>query len=109
MAARVVRWSGPKGGQIAVGFDDEHFSLKEMRAEIDLVCEAYSNLPDEVPPGTSFVFGKESAGHLKAQFRVGKTVYRSGGQRDLGRLWETVGLIDQLSHPERYNSALQRQ
>ena len=100
-----MAWSGPKGGKIGVGFDDGHFDLEQMRAEIDLVGEAYPNLPDEVPPGTSFVFAKESTGHLKALFRVGDTVYRSAGQRDLGLLWETVGLIDQLSHPERYKIA----
>ena len=105
MATKALAWSGPKGGKIGVGFDEGHFSLEQMRAQIDLLGEAYPNLPDEVPLGTSFVFGKESTGHLKAQFRVGDSVYRSGGQRDLGRLWETVGLIDQLSHPERYKIA----
>jgi hypothetical protein len=49
VAACVLRWSGPNGGQIGVGFDDAHFSLKEMSAEIDFVRDAYPNLPDEVP------------------------------------------------------------
>ncbi len=105
MAKRALAWSGPRGGQIGVGFDDGHFGLQEMRVEIDLVGEAYPNLPDEVPPGTSFVFAKESTGHLMARFRVGDTVYRSGGQGALRRLWDTVGLIDQLLHPERFEIA----
>ena len=106
MARKALAWSGLKGGQIGVGFDDRHFGPQQMRAEIDLVGEAYPNLPDEVPLGTNFVFGKDSTGHLTAMFKVGDTVYRSGGQRDdLHRLWETVGLIDQLSHPERYKIA----
>jgi hypothetical protein len=105
VATKALAWSGPKGGKIGVGFDDGHFSLEQMRAEIDLVGEAYPNLPDEVPPGTSFVFAKESTGHLRARFRVGDTVYRNGCQRDLHRLWDSVGLIDQLLQPERYKSA----
>ena len=105
MATKALAWSGPKGGKIGVGFDDGHFGLEQMRAQIDLVGEAYPNLPDEVPPGTSFMFAKESTGHLMARFRVGHTVYRSGGQRDLRRLWDSVALIDQLSHPERYKIA----
>jgi hypothetical protein len=103
VAAIVLWWRGAKGGQIAVGFDDEHFSLKQMRAEIDSVCEAHPTLPDEVPPGTSFVFAKESTtGHLLARFKVGDTVYREVAQRSLRALWERVDLIDQLLHPERY-------
>ena len=102
MATHVLRWSGPKGGQIGVGFDDEHFSLTQMREEIELVCEAHPNLPDEVPPGTSFVFGKESTGSLLARFKVGDTVYRNVAHRSLGRLWGRVDLIEQLLHPERY-------
>ena len=81
-------WSGPKGGKIGVGFDDGHFGPEQMKTEIDLVDDAYPNLPDEVPPGTRFVLAKESTGHLKARFRVGDSVYQSGGQRELGRLWE---------------------
>ena len=104
MAACVLSWRGSKGGQIGVGFDDEHFSLAQMRAEIDLVCEAHPNLPDEVPPGTSFVFAKESTGHLLARFKVGDTVYRNVAQHSLRRLWEGVELIDQLLHPLRYKS-----
>ena len=105
MATKALAWSGPKGGKIGIGFDDGHFGLEQMRAEIDLVGEAYPNLPDDVPPGTSFVFAKESTGHLKARFRVGRTVYRGGGQPDLRRLWANVGLIEKLSHPERYKIA----
>ncbi len=103
MASQVLRWSGPKGGQIGVGFDDEHFSLAQMREEIAFVGEAHPTLPDEVPLGTSFVFAKESTGHLLARFRVGDTVYRNVAQRSsLHRLWEGVDLIEQLLHPERY-------
>ena len=97
-----MAWSGPKGGTIAVGFDDAHFDLQQMSAEILFVREAYPNLPDEVPPGSSFVFAKERTGHLAARFRVGNTVYRGGEQRDLRRLWGTVSLIDGLLHPERH-------
>lgn len=106
MATKALAWTGLKGGQISVGFDDGHFGLKQMSTEIDFVGCAYPNLPDEVPLGTSFVFGKDSTGHLTARFKVGDTVYRSGGQRDdLHRLWETVGLIDRLLHGERYKAA----
>ena len=79
-----------------------------MKAEIGFARRAHPDLPDEVPPGTIFTFGKEGTGHLKARFRVGTTVYRSGGQRALGRcgpLWETVGPIDRLLHPERHKIA----
>jgi hypothetical protein len=102
MASQVLRWSGPKGGHIGVGFDDEHFSLAQMRAEIAFVRKAHPTLPDEVPLGTSFVFAKESTGHLFARFRVGNTVYRNVAQRSLRRVWEGVDLIEQLLHPERY-------
>jgi hypothetical protein len=105
VATRALEWMGPKGGMIGVGFDDGHFNLDEVKAQIDFAGEAYPNLPDEVPPGTSFVFAKESTGHLKARFRVGRTVYRGGGQLDLRRLWDNVGLIEKLSHPERYKIA----
>ena len=105
MAKKALVWLGPKGGTIGVSFDDGHFGPEQMRTEIDLVDEAYPNLPDEVPLGTRFVLAKESTGHLMARFRVGHTVYRSGGQPDLRRLWDSVALIDQLSHPERYKIA----
>ncbi len=104
MAARVSSWFGPKGGKIGVGFDDEHFSWAEMESEINSIRQAHPNLPDEVPPGTTFVFVKEDTGHLSARFRVGDTVYRSGAERSLRRLWETVHLIEQLAHPARYRS-----
>ena len=104
MATKALAWSGPKGGKIGVGFDDGHFGLEQMRAEIDLVGEAYPNLPDEVPPGTSFMFAKESTGHLLARFKVGDTVYRKVAQSSLRRLWDSVDLIDQLLHPLRYKS-----
>ena len=99
-----MSWFGPKGGKIGVGFDDEHFGRAEMQVEIDLMHQKHPNLPDEVPPGTSFVFAKESTGHLSARFKVGDTVYRSGAERSLRRLWETVSLIEQLLHPARYRS-----
>ena len=103
MATCVLSWRGSRGGQIGVGFDDDHFSLAQMRAEIDSVCKAHPNLPDEVPPGTSFVFAKEgTTGHLLARFKVGDTVYRNVAQGSLRALWEGVDLIDQLLHPERY-------
>ena len=78
----MLEWTGPRGGTIGIGFDDGHFGTERMRAEIDLARRAYPSLPDEVPPGTRFSFGREATGHLKARFRVGTTVYRSGGQRD---------------------------
>ena len=105
MAARVLEWIGPEGDRIGVGFDDGHFGPEQMRTEIDFARRAHPDLPDEVPPGTIFAFGKDGTGHLKARFRVGTTVYRSGGQRELRRLWETVGLIDRLLHPERHKIA----
>jgi hypothetical protein len=105
VAAHTLAWTGPGGGTIGVGFDDAHFGPEQMGAEIDSARRAHPDLPDEVPPGTIFAFGKEGTGHLKAWFRVGTTVYRSGGQHDLRRLWETVGLIDRLLHPERYKIA----
>ena len=103
MAACVLLWRGSKGGQIGVGFADEHFRLAQMREEIDLVCEAHPNLPDEVPSGTRFVFAKESmTGHLLARFKVGNSVYRNVAQGSLRALWDGVDLIEQLLHPERY-------
>ena len=106
MAARVLEWTGPKGGWIGVGFDDGHFGTERMRAEIDLVRKAYPSLPDRVPPGTRFSFGREGTGHLAARFRVGGTVYRGGGRDgELHGLWETVGLIDRLLHQELHGMA----
>ena len=104
MAARVSSWFGQKGGKIGVGFDDEHFAWAEMESEIDSMRQAHPNLPDEVPPGTTFVFVKGGTGHLSARFKVGDTVYRSGAERSLHRLWGTVHLIEQLAHPARYRS-----
>ena len=101
MAARALAWRGPKGGQIGVGFDDGHFGPEQMSTEIDLVGRAYPNLPDEVPPGTRFVFAMDVTGHLTARFKVGTTIFRSGGQRDLHRMWGTVELIDRLLRRER--------
>jgi hypothetical protein len=86
LAARVASWFGPKGCKIGA-----------MR-------QAHPNLPDEVPPGKTFVFLKEGTGHISARFRVGDTVYRSAAERSLRRLWETVHLIEQLAHPARYRS-----
>jgi hypothetical protein len=37
VTAQVVSWSGPEGGNIYVGFDDEHFGLEEMQNEIDFM------------------------------------------------------------------------
>ncbi len=104
MSMRVLSWSGPKGGQIDVSFDDEYFGAEEMQREIDFVDQAYPNLPDEVPLGAVFAFAKErSTGHLTARYRIGDTVYRNVAQRSLHRLWDSVDLIDQLLHPLRYN------
>ena len=105
MGAKALAWSGPKGGTIGVGFDDGQFGSEQMRTEIAFASQALPYLPDEVPPGTIFAFGKEGTGHLAARFRVGNTVYRGGEQRDLRRLWGTVSLIDGLLHPERYTIA----
>jgi hypothetical protein len=105
MGASMLVWTGPRGGQIGVGFDDGHFGPEQMQAEIALACRAHPDLPDEVPPGTIFAFGKDGTGHLEARFRVGTIVYRSGGQSDLGRLWETVSLIDRSLHLERHKIA----
>src|SRR3712207_8361245 len=44
-------------------------------------------------------------GHLSARFRVGDTVYRSGAERSLRRLWETVRLIEQDRKSTRLNSS----
>jgi hypothetical protein len=47
VAPHVLAWSGPKGGTIGVGFDDEHFGVKQMQTEIDLMGEAHPDLPDD--------------------------------------------------------------
>jgi hypothetical protein len=100
VASHVFLWSGPQGGHISIGFDDEHFRLPQMRAEIDFMRQAHPKLPDEVPQGTSFAFSKEeSTGYLLARFRVGNDVYRNADQGDLSRLWESVHYIDLLMHP----------
>jgi hypothetical protein len=102
VAARVLEWTGPEGGAIAVGLDDAHFGPEQMIVEIAFADEAHPNLPDEVPSGTRFMFGEDGTGHLTARFMVGTPVYRGGGQRDdLRRLWDTVGPIDRLLHAER--------
>ncbi len=99
-------WSGPRGGEIGVGFDDAYLNPRQMEIEINHVGRAYPDLPDELPPGTRFSFGKDGTGHLAARFRVGGTVYRSGGQEgELHGLWDVVGLIDGLLHPERLEAA----
>lgn len=104
MSMRVLSWSGAKGGKIEVGFDDKHFGLEEMQNEIASMREAHPNFPDEVPQGTVFAFATEQGtGHLMARFRVGDTVYQKVAQRGLHQLWDTVHLINQLLHPERYN------
>ncbi len=103
MSMRVLSWSGPKGGQIDVSFDDEYFGAEEMQSEIDFVHQAYPNLPDEVPLGAVFAFAKERCtGHLTARYRIGDTVYRNVAQHSLHSLWDSVDLIDQLLHPLRY-------
>jgi hypothetical protein len=99
VTVQVVSWSGPEGGKIDVGFDDEHFGLEEMQNEIDFMRGAYPTLPDKVPGGTNFVLTRESTGHLSARFKVSDTVYRSGAERSLRLLWSSVHLIDRLVHP----------
>ena len=102
MGTIALAWSGLKGGKIGVGFDDAHFGPQQIKTEIALAGQAYPDLPDEVPPGTRFAFGKDGTGHLTARFKVGTTVYQGGGQgHDLRRLWDTVGLIDRLLRAER--------
>ena len=109
MASHVFLWSGPQGGQISIGFDDEHFGLPEMRAEIDFMRAAHPMLPDEVPGGTSFAFSKEeSTGYLLARFRVGNDVYRNANQGDLSRLWESAHYVARLMHPPHYERAASR-
>jgi hypothetical protein len=44
-----MSWSGPEGGRISVGFDDDHFGLEEMQTEMDFMREAHPSLPDKVP------------------------------------------------------------
>ena len=102
----MLSWSGTRGGEIAVRFDDEHFGAKEMQTEIAFVHRAHPNLPDEVPMGSVFAFAREKkTGQLTGRFRVGDTVYRKvaeGGS--LRPLWETVSLIEQLLHLARYKA-----
>jgi hypothetical protein len=99
VASHVLLWSGPEGGQISVGFDDEHFGLPQMRSEIDFMRQAHPKLPDEVPRGTSFAFTKEvSTGYLLALFRVGNNVYRNADRGDLSRLWESAHYVARLMH-----------
>ena len=105
MASQVLRWSGPKGGHIGVGFDDDFFGLEAMRAEIAFISEALPSLPDEVPQGTSFVFVKDGTGHLLARFRVGNTVYQNASEGDLHHLWKTVRYIESLLHPRHEQKA----
>jgi hypothetical protein len=103
VASHVLLWSGPEGGQINIGFDDEHFGLPQMRSEIDFMRQAHPKLPDEVPRGTSFAFTKEvSTGYLLARFRVGNNVYRNADQGNLSRLWESAHYVARLMHPTHY-------
>lgn len=99
MTVQIVSWSGPEGGKIEVGFDDEQFGLEEMQNEIDFMRETPPNLPDNLPGGTNFVFARESTGYLSARFKASGTVHRSGTEHGLRPLWNTVDLIDQLIHP----------
>ena len=107
MGTRALAWSGPRGGEIGVGFDDAHLNPRQMETEIDLAGRTYPDLPDEVPSGARFVFGKDGTGHLTARVKVGTTVYRGGGQGDLRRLWDTVGLIHRLLRAERLEATSQ--
>jgi hypothetical protein len=106
VASHVFLWSGPEGGHISIGFDDEHFGLPQMRAEIDFMRAAHPKLPDEVPRGTSFAFTKEeSTGYLLAHYRVGNNVYRNADQSNLSRLWESAHYVARLVHPTDYERA----
>jgi hypothetical protein len=107
VASHVFLWSGPEGGLISIGFDDEHFGLLQMRAEIDLMREAHPRLSDEVPRGTRFTFTKEErTGYLLARFRVGNDVYRNADQGNLSRLWESAHYVDRLMHPTHCERAV---
>ena len=109
MASHVFLWSGPEGGQISIGFDDAHFGLPQMRAEINFIRAAHPKLPDEVPRGTSFAFTKEeSTGYLLAHYRVGNNVYRNADQSNLSRLWESAHYVARLVHPTDYERAASR-
>jgi hypothetical protein len=99
VATRTLSWSGPRGGEIGVGFDDAHFGMREMRGEIERMEAAYPNLPDEFPQGTSFLSSKARTGHLAARFRMGDTVYRNVAERSLRHLWDPVHLMNQLARP----------
>jgi hypothetical protein len=106
VASHVFLWSGPEGGQISIGFDDAHFGLPQMRAEINFMRAAHPKLPDEVPRGTSFAFTKEeSTGYLLAHYRVGNNVYRNADQSNLSRLWESAHYVARLVHPTDYERA----
>jgi len=106
VGTRALAWSGPRGGEIGVGFDDPHFNSRQMETESDLAGRAYPDLPDEVPSGTRFVFGKDGTGHLTARLKVGTAVYRGGGQGDdLRRMWDTLGLIARLLRAERLGAS----
>jgi hypothetical protein len=109
VASHVFLWSGPEGGQISIGFDDAHFGLPQMRAEINFMRAAHPKLPDEVPRGTSFAFTKEeSTGYLLAHYRVGNNVYRNADQSNLSRLWESAHYVARLVHPTDYERAASR-
>ena len=109
MASHVFLWSGPEGGQISIGFDDAHFGLPQMRAEINFMRAAHPKLPDEVPQGTSFAFTKEErTGYLLAHYRVGHNVYRNADQSNLSRLWESAHYVARLMHPTDYERAASR-
>ncbi len=69
MAELILAWTGPRSGTISVGFDDAHFGPEQMKVEIGFAPRVHPDLPDVVPPGTIFAFGKEGTGHLKARFR----------------------------------------
>jgi spore coat protein CotF len=109
VASHVFLWSGPEGGQISIGFDDAHFGLPQMRAEINFMRAAHPKLPDEVPRGTSFAFTKEeSTGYLLAHYRVGNNVYRNADQNNLSHLWESAHYVARLMHPTDYERAASR-
>jgi hypothetical protein len=57
-----------------MGFDDGYFGPERMEAEIASAGETYPSLPDVVPPGTLFSFGRYETGHLASSGpRLGTT------------------------------------
>jgi hypothetical protein len=101
LTEQVMSWSGPEGGRISVGFDDDHFGLEEMQTEMDFMREAHPSLPDKVPGDEHRVLQGEHGTPLGP---VQGERYRLQERDRMGPapLWNTVHLIDQLIHPVPY-------